>query len=518
MGCYDGQMGHVIRVDNEEGATQSVLTETGSGGLLSSGYLRDKPATAYLEDDETPVFVLTNQKRGVEIAREAGTERLTAGSGYRTIAVVTDRRLVIIVGDSSAASVDGDQCLSVQLVDVEGVDADSGRRGGELTVTRPGGRTLTIHSGADGLDEAAAYVTAASQAWIHVENTLDDVKRSLVRATSRCDVGEYDAALEAAQEAYHGLNEPRRTATKFDSEWTATAMITRVDQVQRRCDGMLAEVRLGRARRFSDEAESHWRDDEFEAAHDAYERANGELETVLTYDSGAVDRDEVHEEIDRVERVTDELEEAPLRRAVEADRAASEADEPTDAAPHWEDALETYRVVLELDWGADERRFAGKPDQIRNRLGTVVERLISARRMAATKAKRAGDWYVGADQYEVAIEEFETAREQYERALDVARDRYPDATDHLTVERDAVDGRVERARAMRDGESVRPVETAGDDGSREPEYDFEATIGDGEAVVDAPNGGEAGDDAESGVAEGDGMGEGARERDEDIEA
>lgn len=480
-------MGHVIRVDNEEGSTQSVLTETGTGGLLSSGYLRDKPAIAYLEEDETPVFVLTNRKRGVEIARGEGTERLTAGSGYRTITVVTDRRLLIIVGDSSAASIDGDQCLGVQLVDVEGVNADSGRRGGELTVTRPGGRALTIHCGTDGLDEAAAYVTAASQAWIHVENTLDDVKRSLVTATSHCDAGEYDAALEAAQEAYHGLNEPRRAATKFDAEWTATAMITRVDQVQQRCAGMLAQTRRGRARRFSNEAESHWRDDEFEAAHDAYERAQEELETVLTYDSGAVDRDEVHEEVERVERVTAELEEAPLRRAVEADRAASRADEPIDAAPHWEDALEAYRIVLELDWGAEERRFVGKPDQIRERLGTVVERLVSARRSAATKAKRAGDWYVGAEQYDVAVEEFETAREQYDLALEVAQDRYPDATDHLTVERDAVGAQLERARAMHNGETVEPVETRGDEASQEPEFDFEATIGDGEAVVDAPS-------------------------------
>jgi hypothetical protein len=186
----------------------------------------------------------------------------------------------------------------------------------------------------------------------------------------------------------------------------------------------------------------------------------------------------------------DELSETPLRGAVEADRAASQADEAAAAAQHWDDALDAYAVVLELDWGADERRFAGDPDQIRERLGEVVEKLVSARRSAATKARRAGDWYVGAEQYEIAIEEFEAAKEQYERALDVAYDRYPDATDHLAIERDAIADRLERARASRDGETVEPAETA-DDAGTEPSLDFEATIGDGGAVETATDGGDS---------------------------
>jgi|AntDeeMinimDraft_5_1070356.scaffolds.fasta_scaffold00370_7 hypothetical protein len=478
-------MGQVIEVDNHGGGTHPLLTETGTGGLFSAGYLRDRPAESYLEDDETPVFLLANGKRGVEIDREDGTEQLTAGSGYRTIAVLTDRRLVILVGDSDAASVDGDQCLTVRLVDVDGVDAETGRREGRLSVTRTSGGTLTLYAGADGLDAAAAYLTASSQAWIHVENTLDDVQRSLVAATGHFDAGEYDAALEAAQEAYHGLNEPRRAANRFDGEWTAAALTARVDQVQRRCASMLAEARLGRARRFSDDAESHWRDDEFEAAHDAFDDAREELETVLTYDSAAVsDRDAVHEEHDRIERVTAELSAAPLRRAVEADRAATDADDPADAADHWDDALEAYCTVLELDWGADERRFEGDPDQLRDRLGEVVERLVSARRTAASKAKRAGDWYVGAEQYEVAVEEFEVAREQYDLALAVARERYAGATDHLTVEREAVESRLERATALRDGEDVGPVEMPDGDADADGTFVVEATIGDEDAVGD----------------------------------
>lgn len=493
MPSYGFPMGNVIRIDNKSGSTPSVLTETGTGGLLSAGTLRERPAVEYLEADERPVFVLTNRKRGVEIARPDGTERISSGKGYRTVAVLTDRRLVVLVGDSDAESVDGDQRLTVQFVDVEVVSADGGRRDGRLTVRCAGGKTITVHCGSDGLDDAASYLTDGSQAWIHVENALDEVKRSLVAATEHRNAGEYDAALDAAREAYHGVNEPRLRANEFDSEWGAGAMIDRVDDVQADCVERLTEVRLGRANRFTDEAESNWRDDRFESAHDEYERAIAELDTILTYDTGAVpDREAVREELERVEGVVAELEEAPLGRAVEADRAAMDAEDPVDAADHWTDALERYRVAMELDWGADERRFAGDPDAIRERLADVVDRLVAARRSAATAAKRAGDWYVGAEQFDVAVEEFEAARDQYELALSVARERYPDATDHLTVERDAVEDRLERARAARDGENLGPAQTGDEDVKPDLEPSAEAAAGDEPVVSD---GGTTGHDA-----------------------
>lgn len=191
-------MGSVIRIDNQNDPTRSVLTETGEGGLFSAGYLREKPARSYLEGDERPVFVLTNQKRGIERSRDDDAEQITPGPGYRTIAVLSDRRVVVLVGDAgSSAGNGGDLCLTVSLVDVESVTTDGGRRDGSLTVTQVDGQTLTVHCGTGGLDDAAAYLTAASQAWIHVENVLDDVKRSLVAATGRLDDGEYDDALAA---------------------------------------------------------------------------------------------------------------------------------------------------------------------------------------------------------------------------------------------------------------------------------------------------------------------------------
>jgi len=472
-------MGCVININNQERGSASVLTQTGKGGLLSSGYLRDEPAQAHLHD-ESPVFVLTNQKRGVEINREEGVERVTPGSGYRTITVVTDRRIVVLVGDSSHEHVDGDQRLSAPFTEIETVTSDGGRRGGTLTVEQTSDVTWSIHTGKSGLTAVEEYVRTAMQAWNHVEATLDSVTRALVNALDCRDRGEYDDALDAAQAAADQLEDASRTAQEFTSEWPGTAMVDRVGQVEQRCTNTLATVRVGRARQFADRGERRWREDELESAHDAYDRSKSEYEAIEALPTADIeDWERIEAEARRTERTIRRLEEAPLQAAVDADRAAKEAEDPEEAAEHLEAAIGLYQRAIGVDSSAEHRRFAGDPEDIRARLNEVVEAVTAERRNAATKAKQAGEWYMGTDQYDLAVEEFETAREQFDRSIEVANDHYPEAVDHLETDRAAVEERLEHARAARDGESVAPAETEAVDD--EPDYDVEATIGTSEA-------------------------------------
>jgi len=476
-------MGRVININNKEGESVPVLTRTGKGGLLSSGYLRDEPAEAHLQD-ETPVFALTNQKRGVEIERDGSHERVASGSGYRTIAVLSDRRIVVIVGDSSNETVDGDQQFSVPFTEVESVTSDTGRRGGTFTVERSGGHTWTIHAGGSGLDAVESFAETARQAWSQVESTIDGVTRALVDALDRRDKGEYDDALDAAQAATDQLEDAVRTAREFDSEWPGTAMLDRVRQVDDRCKNTLATVRVGRARQFADRAERRWRDDDLEGAHDAYDRAQSEYDAIRSMPSAPVeDWHRVEAEAKRVDSTIERLEQAPLQAAVDADRAADETDDDRAAIAHLESAIELYQEAIDVDRDAPERRFEGDPAEIEKRREAVIEAVTAKRRNVATDAKQAGEWYIGTDQYDLAIEEFETAREQFERAIDVASEHYPDAVDHLEADLAAVEESLERTRAARDGEAVDPVETDTDDD--EPDYDVEATIGTTEDEVEA---------------------------------
>jgi len=443
-------MGDIINLDNFDGELPDALTETGAGGLLSSGYLRDAPAAAALDDRERPRFVLTSAKRGLEIERGDETEAVQPSRGYRMVGVATDKRLLVLVGDG-----DGDRRFTLPYAEIEQVDGETGLSHGRCTIRRGNGTVWHVYCGKQGLLELTAYLSHATQAWVHVENILDEATRTLVTATERRDRGEYDAALTAVETAAERLDEAGETAADFGATDGASALERRVRTVRKRHAEILTDVRRSRARRAADAAETHWRDGAFEAAYEAYEDARTEYDAILAAPAELLaEADAIRAERERLDSVLDALSQSPLRLAVEADNAAIGADDPAEAAAHWTDALEAYRAVLELDWGADERRFAGDPEKVRDRLSAVAQNLVAARRTVATDAMEAGDWYADAGRPEVALEDYESAKEAFESALDAARDCYPDAVDHLEVELDAVEYRIERARARIEGESV----------------------------------------------------------------
>ncbi|RLM89916.1 hypothetical protein D3D01_18560 [Haloarcula sp. Atlit-7R] len=440
-------MGKIIKLNNLEDPPD-ILTRTGPGGLFSTGYLHDEPALAAVDDDETPRFALTSRKHGVELGTSESGETVQPSSNYRMIGVVTDRRLIVLVGND-----DGDRRFAVPHVDIDQVAGDHSLGHGQITLRRCGGTEWRVHCGKQGIVDLTAYLSHASQAWVRVENILDEVKRMLVRATEQRDQGDYEQALSTVLEAGDRLDVAGETATEFGPSDDANALEDRVTTVRERHTATLAEVRRSRARRAVDTGEQRWRGREFEAAYDAYEVARAEYDEILSLPTeGVPELADIRAERDRLETVIDDLEQSPLRTAAAADNEAVAAQDPAVAAKHWAEALEAYRNVLELDWGADERRFAGDPERVRDRRGTVAEHLVTARRAVATDAMEAGDWYADASQPDAALAEYKTAKAAFETALADARDCYPDAIDHLEAELDAVEQRLSRAKARLDGD------------------------------------------------------------------
>ena len=483
-------MGQIINLNNHGGGLPDALTQTGQGGFLSGGYLADRPAAAVLDDEETAQFALTNRKRGVTVDGEA----VRPGSNYRTVGVLTDRRMVVLVGDA-----DGDTQFSVPLVDVERVETERTLRAGKLVVD-DGAEIWHVYTATDGLDAVKAYLRTASQAWIHVENVLETAEEERQTAIDRRKAGDYGRALSAARSARETVETARATALRFNSEYPGSALRDRPDPVDRRCVETIADIRVGRARRATDGGERHWRAEAYEAAYDAYERAREEYEAALALDYSDADTvARIQRERDRLARIVAKLEQSPLRKAVTADNEAVSAEDPEAAADHWERALSHYRAVLELDWGADERRFSGDPERVRDRLSTVAESLTNARRTVATDAMRAGDWYADAGQHEAAREAFERALDAFEEALATAHDCYPDAVDHLQAERDALQQRLDRTEARLDGDEDVADRIRADD---EPEYAVSGTLGD----VDAAEPTALSSATEPTVADGNGVG------------
>jgi len=438
-------MAGIIKLDNCDGLP-ALLTTTGAGGLLRRGSLRDRSAASDLRADEQARFVLTNRKRGVEVVRSGESERIEPGDGYRTIAVVTDRRLVVAVGD---AGEDGDRRVTFPLGEVEAVEVESGLRHGTVTLTRTGGTAVRVHCGTDGLTDVVEFLRAGSQIWLSVETTLEDVRRHVVAATERRDSGEYGDALAAIERARTRLADATETASRFERAYDSDAVANRVADVRERCLDTEADIHVGRARELADRAEGHWRAGDYEAARDTYERARAELDV-----SDGREHERVAAERERLSGAISRLERAPLRRAVTADNAAIEAEDVDRRADLWAAALERYRTAVELDWGADRRRFAGDPERIQERMSTVAEQLTAALRTVASETMAAGDWHREAGQRELARETYQEARTQYERALSTARDCYPDAVDHLEAELEALAGRLRQVSPERDGPSA----------------------------------------------------------------
>lgn len=442
-------MGRIIKINTWEGELPDALTQAGRSGFLSSGYLADEPAQSVVEADEKIQFVLTNRKRGVRVEAGGASEQVTPDGRYRTVAVVTDRRLVVLVGRAQ-----GDERTEIPLADVTEVDTERGRRAGQVIVDRPES-TWHIHTDTDGLDAVATYLGDATEAWREVESLLGTVESKLEQAASLQSAAEFDRALAVARSTKEYLSSARAAARQFTTDYPGTALQDRLAAVETRQRRTEAAVLVARARDATDVGERLSAEKNYEAAREAYERAREEYDAALSVAGDELaDVERIRDERARVDRVVTRLRESPLREAIEADKAAVAAEDPDDVADHWETALERYEHALEKIAGTADSRAMGDPDRIRERMTTVAESLTATQRTVGNDAMRAGDWYADTGQYEAAMEEFDRATEALGAALATAKEYYPDAVDHLQTERAALAQRIDRVEATLDGDDL----------------------------------------------------------------
>lgn len=223
-------MGKIINVTEGEADLPEALTNTIKSGFDSGEYLADRPAITYVEEDETVEYVVTNRKQGIAIAGET-TRHVLPDSRYQTVGVVTDRRVLGLVGKMG-----GDEQVTLDLTAVTGVETESGRETGELLLQREDGRTYCLHTEADGLREVADYIRsrcAACQAPGRVRAATQSI-RGLFGATvdsaksfERDQVAELIPVLDDSPSAPAGRSieastEGASTATPADSQDTDT--------------------------------------------------------------------------------------------------------------------------------------------------------------------------------------------------------------------------------------------------------------------------------------------------------
>lgn len=121
----------------------------------------------------------------------------------------------------------------------------------------------------------------------------------------------------------------------------------------------------------------------------------------------------------------------PIRQAHEAKIAAESADGPAEAVDHWERAFQRYGHVLTLEWGTDERNFAGDPEKVRPELERAATALIDCHSALADAC-----WNEGADKQadgdsKAALELCLDAQKHLERTHELAEEFAPDRVDDI---------------------------------------------------------------------------------------
>jgi restriction endonuclease Mrr/RNA polymerase-binding transcription factor DksA len=123
MGLFDKEPGDEILavrklVDNAESetVTKKALTKTSSG--LFGRSLHNKSILTYLHEDEQPHYILHNDGKGLSINDRGEKEKIKPSDQYKAYAVLTDERVLFLVGhedDNHVTDVSRNKLEQVQI-------------------------------------------------------------------------------------------------------------------------------------------------------------------------------------------------------------------------------------------------------------------------------------------------------------------------------------------------------------------------------------------------------------------
>lgn len=210
-----------------------------------------------------------------------------------------------------------------------------------------------------------------------------------------------------------------------------------------------------------------------------YERALVQREAVRRGDAFQFGTQRALDEA--IERLGWEIETAaaePIRQAHESKIRAKTADTAERALECWERAFRRYGLVLTLEWGDDERYFAGDHEDVRANLAEAGVRLIELRAALSHEDWNEGVRAAREGNVKAALERCQAARDHLERAHELATEFAPEraSTFETKLERMA-----ESLRDLRDGDADTVAteksnpETAGTR-SKDTEYSEDAPL------------------------------------------
>lgn len=412
---------HVTDIGNA-GQDASVLTDAGSGGFLGRAVLSEGPLADHLEDDETPQYVLRNKKRGVTVERSDGTDEYPPDRRHSGAVVVSDVRVLFAAGRT-----DDDVTLSVSLTDVVDVRIEEGLIGGAFVVETVTDERYRFPCRGD-LEPVQEYLDAAVGVWTRAQRHVEEAREQVDRLRDAFESGDAEAVLAATGDVEETLADAREVADALDGarrqiDGRAATVREELAALERRAHAEYAEGARERAH-------ARYDDGDYEAAMDSFEEA---AESYLA--ARDVDADEPSDDLlaERRETLTEErdrLAGAPVDRAEHAVDVATTATDPASATDWWETAVQRYETALSLDWGRENRRFAGDPETLRDDLARATRELVATHCDRAREQIADGD-ETRAERPERARAAYASAAEALAAAREVTRERVPEAADEV---------------------------------------------------------------------------------------
>lgn len=451
-------MARIRDLTDEDGRDDAALTET-SGGMLDRQYLQSDPPVAYLDDHESPQYVLRNRKGGATIAGDAGEQHLAPADDGGGVAVVTDVRVHVVVGTA-----EGDRARSLRLDEVVEAEADSeGLLSTALVVETVDGDRWRFPTRGD-VAEVADYVDGTGQVWANAQRLIEEAAAEVETGRGHLETGEFEAARESVSAATD-LIETARERIGALGGGAEEALAERVDPIRRDLRGLHRKIAATKGSHHHAAAQRAWEDDHaFDRAADHYETAVEEYRRAIEADGDSPPTDALRRRLRGAAGEREILRVAPMADARAAQEVARTTDDPDEAATEWETALTCYREAVSLDWGGDGRTFLVDRDLARERAVEACDAAIDARLTAAREWRAAGDRIAVNGRHSEARQAYERARGHVERAREIADQLDPDRIDDVEECLETVERRLrgEGVPASEPDESTLPVERVRD--------------------------------------------------------
>lgn len=422
-------MDRVVDLTAADSQGAEALDRTGTDGLLGSAYLHDEPPATYLFDAESPMYLVRNKKAGLDVAGETDIEAAEPDGDHQALALVTDLRLLFLVGDA-----DGDRVQSIPLADVDGAHVErGGLRTQDLTVETGSGATLTFPSRGD-VGPVAEYVDRAASVWTAAQQTVERAADATDAAAADVEAGEFDAAREAIADLEDYLEPALRALGDLGPAALEEALPEARRRV-RRARALRRQSHAGSGAKAHARAQSAWAAGEYEAAATAYGEA------LAAYARAQESEGDVPAPAALARRVRGAAaERAVLRRAplwdlLSLKRRAAATDDPDAAGETWDEALALARSLETRDWPFPDEGLEVASELRWDTVSECAREAVEARDRAAKRWAAAGDRLGDGELTPTARAAYERAADHAERALSLANESVPDRV--ATVEETA---------------------------------------------------------------------------------